>query len=195
MITGKTRSGKTQAALRQAANETRLIVFDYPGRDWPQERCERIVGIPALCERLAEVQGGPARISFQGKLDSKPFGRWASVSLAWAQFAPVTIVAEELADVVHPGKAPSGWGELVRGGLAYGVTIIGITQRIQETDKSIFGNATTLRIFRTGHREDSKYIAKHTGIAVDDIESLKALEYLEKDNDSGNVERKIITFS
>jgi len=193
-VTGTTRSGKTTSVLQHTANDTRLIVFDYAGRDWPNYNCERIDGLAALCPRLLEVREGPARISYRGDLDSKHFGQWASIALAWAQFAPVTIVAEELADVVHPGKAPSGWGELVRGGLAYGVKIYAITQRPQETDKSIFGNATTVRIFRTGHIDDADYIARRTGIPSADINALKKLEYFEKDIDDGQIRREILTF-
>ena len=73
-------------------------MFDYPGRDWPSADCERIEGLAALCPRLLEARDGPARISYRGDLNSKHFGQWASVALAWSQFAPVTIVAEELAD-------------------------------------------------------------------------------------------------
>lgn len=144
--------------------------------------------------RLREVRDGPVRISYKGELDSKHFGQWAAVTLAWAHHAPFTAVAEELADVVHAGKGPKGWRQLVSGGLAYGLTIYGITQRIQETDKSIFGNATTLRIFRTGNENDSRYISKASGIPVADIESLNKLEYLEKDRDSGEISRGIVTF-
>ena len=114
--------------------------------------------------------------------------------LAWSQYAPVTAIAEELADVVHAGKAPTGWGELVRGGLAYGNKIIGITQRPQETDKTIFGNATELRIFRTNTIDDAKYISSKTGIPHEAISALKQLEYIEKHDDSDDFEVKKLTF-
>ena len=189
-----TRSGKTADVLQRTANDARLLVYDFPGRDWPGVNCERIEGLAALSERILAVGDGPARISYRGELSSKHFGIWSSVALAWAQFAPLTVVAEELADVVHPGKAVMGWRQLVSGGLAYGLTIYGITQRIQETDKSIFGNATTLRVFRTGQADDSAYIARRSGIDVEAIEALNKLEYIEKDRDSGEISSGRVQF-
>ena len=192
-MTGGSRNGKTTLVSRLTASDARLIVWDYPGRDWP-ETCERVIGMSALCNRLLEVGEGPARISYQGELDSKHFGKWASLALAWCQYAPVTVVAEELADVVHPGKAVRGWGELVRGGLAYETTIVGITQRPQETDKSIFGNATDLRIFGIEDSDDAKYIARKTRLPADVIDGLKPLEYIEKKKASTEFEVKKLSF-
>jgi len=189
-----TRSGKTADVLQRTANDARLLIYDFPGRDWPGANCERIEGLAALSDRILAAGDGPARISYRGELTSKHFGIWSSLALAWAEDAPLTVVAEELADVVHPGKAVTGWRQLVSGGLAYGLTIYGITQRIQETDKSIFGNATTLRVFRTGQADDSLYIARRSGIDVAAIEALNKLEYIEKDRDSGEIFSGKVTF-
>jgi hypothetical protein len=189
LTTGKSRSGKTTVTLRSVQDEPRLLVWDFLGRDWPQSNCERIEGIPALTHRLMEVGAGPARISYRApELTSLEFSSWARCCMAWLHYGPAVIVAEELADVVHPGKAPAGWGELVRAGLGYGATIYGLTQRIQETDKSIFGNATRLRIFRTAHDGDAAYIAKATGIPAERISSLNRWAFLEKNCDTGELE-------
>jgi hypothetical protein len=175
--------------------DKRLLVFDFPRRDWPRYDCECIDGLAALADRLSEVRAGPARISYRPRaLTSVDFGLWGQAALAWGHFAPCTIVAEELADVVNPGKAPRGWGELVRGGLAYGNTIHGITQRVQETDRSIFGNATVLRIFGTDQEDDARYIAKASGIPLAKIQALKPLEYLEKDKGARSLDLKTLSF-
>lgn len=190
-----TRSGKTAVTLQRTANEPRLIVWDFPGRDWPRVNCERLEGLPALTARLLEVRDGPCRISYRAPaLNSKEFGKWAQAVLAWTHFAPCCAVAEELADVVHPGKAPGGWGELVRGGLAYGNTIYGITQRIQETDKSILGNADIVRVFQCTHDDDVAYISRKTGIAQGDISGLNKLDYIEKHKHTGELSRFTLTF-
>lgn len=193
MTTGKSRYGKTTLNLKLTANDARLLVFDFPARDWPLANCERVLGLKALSARALEVGAGPVRISYgAAELNGKEFGRFCQLALAWSHDAPLTIVAEELADVVNPGKAPGGWGELVRGGMAYGNTVIGITQRPQETDRSIFGNATTLRIFRAQNEPDAAYISKATGIPTEAILSLKKLEYLEKHDDSDALELKTV---
>lgn len=188
LTTGKSRSGKTTVTFQSVANEPRLLVWDFQRRDWPAANCELIDGLPALTARLREVKDGPLRVSFRGEaLNSQSFGLFSQCALAWLHHAPAVIVAEELADVVPAQKAPAGWGELVRTGLGYGGTIYGLTQRVQETDKSIFGNATHLRIFQTANSSDARYIAQATGIEVDDIDALKRLEYLEKNIESGAV--------
>lgn len=181
--------------MRSVREAPRLLVWDYLGRDWPQLNCERVEGVSALSRRLLEVRDGAARIAYRPtELSAEQFSVWARCCMAWLQYAPAVIVAEELADVVHAGKAPGGWGELVRAGLGYGATIYGLTQRIQETDKSIFGNASRLRVFWTAHDRDAKYIADATGIPLERIAGLNKLEYLEKITDSGELSQHTLTF-
>lgn len=190
-----TRSGKTALTLRSVRATERLLVWDFLRRDWPQENCETIDGLPALAARLQEVGAGPVRISYRAnELSPDEFGAWARCAFAWLQFAPATIVAEELADVQHPGKAVRGWGELIRAGLGYGAEIYGITQRPQETDKSIYGNADILRVFRVAHDDDARYISRATGISQELITSLNELEYLEKRVGQADTELKKVTF-
>jgi len=116
------------------------------------------------------------------------FSDWAKLALEWQHYAPACVVAEELADVTHAGKASKGWGPLVRGGLAYGCRIIGITQRVQEIDKSIFGNSNEMRIFAQNNDDDYAYLAKKTGIDLKLLQSLGQYEFLLKSDRSEKIE-------
>ena len=79
--------------------------------------------------RLAYVAGG----SLQDEFDF-----WAGcVMYAGRYVEPLEAIAEELADVTSPGKAPGCWGILIRRGLKRGITLRCISQRWSEDRKSV----------------------------------------------------------
>ncbi|MGC3976451.1 MAG: hypothetical protein QM771_19020 [Nitrospira sp.] len=58
------------------------------------------------------------------------FNFWCeAIYYAGRYVEPLDAIAEELADVSTPGKAPLHWGILVRRGLKRGITIYAISQR------------------------------------------------------------------
>lgn len=107
-----------------------------------------------------------------------------------------SIVAEELADVTSPAKAPEGWGMLIRRCRKYGGDVYGITQRPAESDKTLFGNCMVLHVCGLQRANDRKYVAMELDMPVSDIAALsrEKLEFIHKDMRSGKVDKGRLTF-
>lgn len=91
---------------------------------------------------------------------------------------PVTVIAEELADVSTPAKAPEQWGILCRRGLKRGISIFAISQRWAEADKTAFGNASEYVVFMQSSDDDARYLARKTRIPLEALQALQKLEFL-----------------
>ncbi|HEX5339815.1 MAG TPA: hypothetical protein VFX47_02930 [Gammaproteobacteria bacterium] len=176
-VSGQSRWGKTASVLHETAKHQRVIVWDARGEYPARGSFERIGSIRALVARLAPERG-PARIAYCGRMSE--FDAWARCAYLWGQLWPCTVIADELADVTSPGKAPDGWGQLVRKGLYFGIHIYAITHRPAESDKTVFGNATLLRCFGLRRAGDREYMARELDVSPERIASLQKLEYIQR---------------
>lgn len=104
------------------------------------------------------------------------------------------MIAEELADVTSPGKAPAAWGALVRRGLKRGVTLYAISQRWAEADKTALGNASEFVIFRQSSADDVRYLVKKTRLPGAEIDRLAPLEFVRYDALTQTHKRGKLTF-
>ncbi len=147
----------------------------------------RVTTLAELIERLRDKS--IARIAYVAP--GRRFGDWARTALAWGR---CTAVAEEIASVTSPGKAPDGWGDLLRRGRKHGVSVIGVTQRPAESDKTIVGNATTIRCGALWRERDAAYMAGEMNIDSQKIRDLKPLEWLELDRPSQKITRGRLKF-
>ncbi len=168
---GSSGSGKSEHVKRLLAKTSRALVWDtedeYSERGWT-----RVTTLRGLIDATRGVTR--ARVAYVAR--SARFGDWARVALAWGH---CTAVAEEIASVTGPGKAPDGWGDLVRRGRKYTVRVIGITQRPAESDKTIVANATTIRCGALHRARDAAYMAAEMGIDAERITRLEPLEWLQ----------------
>lgn len=194
VVSGASRSGKTAWAVKEVASLPRVIVWD-PEDQWSQLRgFRRITG---KSELLAAIQKpGNARLAFVPGGDLRGvFDLWAGCAYYWGRYhGGCAVVAEELADVTTPGKAPGNWGLLIRRGLKRGISIYPISQRWAEADKTAFGNASEFVIFRNSSALDVDYLAKRTRLDAATIASLKPLEFVRYDPATGNQSREKLTF-
>ena len=180
-LSGMTRSGKSEAAFRSVKASPRVIVWD-PQSDWLKRGYVSIAtGIRPLAAFLRDDPECAARISYRGRVrDAEEFGIFCRLAFAWAKLKPATIIVEELSWITSPGKAPAGWHELVTGGLKYGLNLVSITQRPQESDKTALSQADIVRCFMLDRLTDQKYMAGELGCSVDQLKALEPLHYLEK---------------
>lgn len=193
-IVGSAGSGKTAWLKKQIAAMPRLLVWDIEGQYTERTR---IIRTRAELVRAIQTEG---RYSYQpGRLDDFDF--WARCAFVFCRIGAesgqkTAIVAEELADVTSPGKAPNGWGMLVRRCRKYGGDVYGITQRPAESDKTLFGNAMHLHVCGLQRANDRAYMARELDVPVADIAGLNRsrLEYLHKDMRTGEIERGRLTF-
>lgn len=159
--------------------ERRLLAWDAAG-DWAiRYGCELVQSprdLAALCSRKEN-----RRIAYQVPVSRASFDIFCKLAWVWVRLGAGALVVEELADVTSPGKAPAAWGEIVRKGLRYGPRVYALTQRPSESDKTALGNASIVHCGRMTFPADQAYMAGVLAVPLERVQSLRPLEYLERD--------------
>jgi len=174
------------------------LVWDSVG-EWSRDRIVTPVGsILRLHELItADIANpGPFRYGFTGPVHEATFNSFCKLAFVWMKAAPGgVVVVEELADVTSPGKAPQGWGEIVRKGRHYSGSIYGLTQRPTESDKTLAGNADVIHCGRLSFPRDRKTLAEYLDVPVDHITELQSLHWIERDMRTRELRTGVLTFA
>lgn len=189
VVCGGSGTGKSAWVKQQITKTKRLLIWDTEGEYLDLPKVQAVQGRRALTSLLLRHPVGPTRIAYVPRT-LKDFDFWARCALAWKN---CTAVAEELADVTTPGKAPDGWGQLVRKGRKHGVEIYAITQRPAESDKTVMGNATLMHCCAMKRAKDRDYMAAELDCARAVVNELKPLEWLEV-NEQGQLSKGKMKF-
>lgn len=178
IISGSSRCGKTTFIKGEVAGNDRVFAWDPEEQYAPMRGYRKISSRDGLLKAMQTP--GPLRVAYVVGGDLKAeFDFWAGCALyAGRYIGPLVAIAEELADVSAPGKAPPNWGRLLRRGLKRTITIYAISQRWQEADKTALGNATEYVMFRQSSGDDAKYIARKTRVPVQLIDALLPYHYI-----------------
>lgn len=189
LCVGGTGSGKTSWIKRnRIKGERSIIVWD--GKDeYGGMGFERITSQRALAARLARSSRG--KIAYAPICTPENFAFWARAVWAWGH---CLCIAEELADVTTPAKAPRAWGELIRKGRAHGVRSISTTQRPQEIDKTIIGNATDVMCGFLAQSLDRQYVSNRIAFDRGELDAMEPGDYVYRVLPRGEITRgRIIT--
>lgn len=187
LICGATGAGKSEHVKRSVRHTRRVLVWDMED-EYAAVGLRRVTTLRALIDAVRGQED--ARVAYVAP--SARFGDWSRVALAWGR---CMVVAEELASVTHPGKAPEGWGDLIRRGRKRAIELIGVTQRPAECDKTIVGNASIIRCGMLWRARDAAYMAEEMGVEVDRIAALKPLDWIQVDRRSRKITHGRLTFS
>lgn len=166
LVAGSSGSGKTRYVIDAIKGSERIIAWDPKGEYKALPGFVALSSIADLATTLRSAQTG--RFAFVPRT-MKAFDLWAKVAYAWGH---CDVIGEELADVTSPGKAPEGWGWIVRRGRERRLRVFGITQRPAESDKTILGNASLIRVCAMVRFDDRRYMAKELGLAQSHLDSL-----------------------
>ncbi len=194
VVSGASRSGKTAWVKKQTTTERRIIAWD-PEYQWAQLRgWIKVTTRKHLFQALQTP--GPVKVAYVAGGDLKAeFDFWSQIVMyAGRYIAPLVAIAEELADVTTPSKAPGNWGILLRRGLKRGITIYAISQRWSEADKTAVGNASAFALFRQASGDDVSYLSKKTRVPADRLEGLKPLEFVFYDALNGDISQGKLRF-
>ncbi|MEW8411361.1 MAG: hypothetical protein AB2696_21215 [Candidatus Thiodiazotropha sp.] len=187
VVCGGSGSGKSAWVKRQIAKDRRVLIWDvndeYEGIKVSSRR-ELIAAVKGNKTKTFRVRYVPPVVS------PEEFSFWCEVAFIAGN---LTAIAEETADVTSPGKAPPGWGQVVRRGRHQRLTVYGITQRPAESDKTIIGNATLIHCCMMKREQDRAYMAREMGVPFEEVDQLRQLEWLEV-SDSGQKNRGKLTF-
>lgn len=175
VVCGGSGSGKSAWVKQQIKKASRLVVWDIDDEyDSDVSGIERLTTIAELKDRLKTRKKG--KFCYVGKPGD--FNNWCKCVFAWGN---CVAVAEELAGVTSPAKAPDGWHTLVSRGRKRGIVIYGVTQRPSESDKTIMGNSTVKHVGLMPRAKDRKYMADEMDIDQRQLDSLQPLEFVEKE--------------
>ena len=176
VVCGSSGSGKSVTVKKAVAKAERLLIWDIDDEYSGPEGVPGVVRVSNMAElarKLATAKKG--KFAYVGKVVD--FGAWCRAAFAWGHCA---VVAEELAGVTSPGKAPPDWHTLVSRGRKRGIALIGVTQRPAESDKTIMGNASFIQVGRLSRAQDRRYMASEIDIAEEHINGLENLQYIKK---------------
>lgn len=175
-LVGRSGAGKSTAAKREIDKAKRVIVFDQKN-----EYHDGFIQTKSIRELIAVLKSAPCvtpcKVAYKGT-SKKEFQDWCACVLAWGS---CVAIAEEIATVTSSGKASEHWLRLVSQGRAIGqdgIMIIATSQRPQEADKTILGNAARIR---TGllRPADRLVVAREMDIDVSLLDPLKPLDWVE----------------
>ncbi|WP_201341168.1 hypothetical protein [Abyssogena phaseoliformis symbiont] len=120
----------------------RLLVWGPEGQFAISAGCQSFKTVKDLYLALKGNRGS-AKMALSVDTDLKgQFYVFCEIAFYFGLLKQCKVVVEELADVSSSGKAPEKWGLLVRRGLKHGMDIYSMSQRIQEVDKTVFGNSS-----------------------------------------------------
>jgi len=177
LFCGSSGSGKSYRVKSKIAKAKRLIIFDPDDEYGEVASIQTVKTAQALLNLVKRYPKGGLRVRFVAN-GVPAFNVWAKTVFAWGN---CVCVAEEIAGVTSPGKAPQGWHTLVSRGRKRAITIYAVTQRPSESDKTILGNLSKIWVGRMARAKDRKYMAAELDVHVDDITELAKLDYLERD--------------
>ncbi len=186
LVCGGSGSGKSAWVKRQAKHSRRVLAWD-PLREYGKAGFEQHFDLSALALKLDQRKTG--RFAYVPE-DLGDFAMFCRIAYAWGD---CMVIAEELADVTSPGKAPKAWGKVLRQGRHRALDVYGITQRPAESDKTIIGNATLTHCCKLKRAEDRVYMAKQMDVPVEMLHALKPLEWVEA-TDTGQITRGKLHF-
>lgn len=176
VVSGMSRSGKSAYVKNLIRARPVLRVWDPDGEYVDAGITRPIYSRQAWTAANNGPHGG--RFSYVAPVTRDEFNYWALACLARGNFGPLTVVAEETADVTHAGKAPQHWGSLVRRGAKRRISIVALTQTPSESDKTVMKNARRLVCFMQDRDPDIDYMAREMRVPREQIAALKKLEAL-----------------
>lgn len=193
VVGGASRSGKTAWVRKATAKARRVFAWD-PEDQWAELRGWRKVTNRRDLLALARKPGAMKLAYVAGGDLGAEFEYFCSAAYASTRYTEATdVIAEELADVSSPAKAPASWGILLRRGLKRGGSIYAISQRWQEADKTALGNATRFVFFRQNGVQSARYLYRMTGVPEGVIPS-EPLHFVEFDPTTGETRADRLRF-
>ncbi len=174
-ITGGSGTGKSSFLKEKLKHAKRVLVFD------PDDEYSEISGFIRiekhgdLAKYLSVNRNKNVKIAFVGG-GKESFEFWAKCAFSWGN---CLAIAEEIADVTTPAKAPPAWGKLIRRGRKYGITVCAVTQSPAEADKTILRNAAVIRCFALGRDADRRAVANEMNTSVEHIAKMVPLDFIE----------------
>lgn len=186
---GKSAWVKQHHAVRTAR---RLVVWDFM-----REYQEHGTVHRNLRDAIQAMAGKTWRIAYQPDPARKD-AEFDLVCRAVKAAKNCTLIAEELAFVTTPNKAPPMWRELCllgRHETHASATLIGISQRPASIDKDFLACCDVIHCGRLAYDADARAVAPYLGCDWRDLTRLPDLHYIEKGAGSEKFTAGVLRFA
>lgn len=142
--------------------------------------------ITDLSEVVALLAQKAFRINFCPSWDAKKraaqFDIFCRAGLAAGK---LTMIVEELHMVTSPSHAPAGWQQATCVGRAYGLRIVGTSQRPAHMDKDFFSNCTAVVCFRVNEVNAQRAMSHAISTPLETVKALPNYKFIHYDNTTG----------
>lgn len=185
---GKSAWVKQHQAVRSAR---RLVVWDFMREYQDHATVQR-----NLRDAIQTMAGKTWRIAYQPD-PARAAAEFDLVCRAVKAATHCTLVAEELAFVTKPGKAPAMWRELCllgRHETHACATLIGISQRPASIDKDFLSCCDVIHCGRLAYTADAMAVAPYLGCDWRELTQLPDLHYIEKSHGNEKCSRGSLSF-
>lgn len=170
-------------------SDKRLLIWDYMREYGP------FVGLATeqLAPVIASVKGKQFKTAFQPSFDDKTRKQQFDIFCKAAVHAGnVALIVEELSFVTSPSFAPAGWKMVSSVGRHKGLRVVGASQRPAQVDKAFWSNCTEIHCGFLNYEADQKVMAQVLGVTIDEVKSLKPLEYIHKNVRTKEIKRGFV---
>lgn len=174
-ICGNSGTGKSSYIKQIMKGFKRIVAFDPDDEYGTMPGFVRVEKARELVAILKAAGAKPVKVAFVGE-GKTAFEFWCECVF---QFGTCLAIAEEIADVTNPSKAPPAWGKLIRRGRKFGIKICAVTQRPAEADKTILSNAAYIRSFALGRYSDRLAISREIGLSINVMEKMIPLDWVQ----------------
>lgn len=144
----------------------------------------------SLADALAMMTPKTFRVNFKPAWDDKlrdaQFRLFCRAAMAAGN---LTIIVEELHMVTQPGYAPPAWQEVTCMGRAYGLRVIGTSQRPAHMDKDFLANASAIYGFRVNEENAQRTLSRALGVPLPEVQALPNYKFFHRDNTTGIVKK------
>jgi hypothetical protein len=186
-VVGYSGSGKTTVLRELTRASRRLLVWDGKG-EWGTAWGCRVVTHPQELVKLIAPGAPPARVSYRVPVSRESFEQFARLAWLYCQAHGGDLLIEELADVTTSSKAPLSWGEICRKSRGFGSNVYAVTQRPQEVDKTVQGNASVTIVGLMPDFLDARYCAlRLVSCKPEQVAALKPYQFIQRDARAGQV--------
>lgn len=142
----------------------------------------------SLLAALSAMNAKSFRVNFRPAWDDKhrdaQFRLFCRAAMAAGN---LTVIVEELHMVTQPSYAPPAWQEITCMGRAYGIRVIGTSQRPAHMDKDFLANASDVYGFRVNEENAQRALARALGVPLPKVQALPNYKYFHRDNTTGAV--------
>jgi DNA helicase HerA-like ATPase len=185
--TGKSATLKLELRTLGASSPPWAILVD-PDNEYGSEIVSTLT-VSSLAEitRLSiagEVSRGWYRFvpSDDRRLAVRQFSFLCALAWTWATRLrrETLLLVDELAEFTAANEAPAAWRRLVKRGRKQGISVLAASQRPAEIDKTIFSNASRIRVYRLGYDADQAAAAAALGVQRAQVAALQGHDFLER---------------